>query len=164
MTNVQLYFTIGLPIFSIVIVWLGSTIMNNRAINILASRIGDTGSRIDDLKGSLSQRIEDSNRSLSQLIEESNRSLGQRIDDSNRNSSHRLDGLSQSLGQRIEESNRGLSQRVDDLCGEVRAGFTGVNERLSRLESRFDHIEDEVRKDHENRLARLEAQIFVRTA
>ena len=153
MTNVQFYFAIGLPIFSIVLVWLGSTIMNNRAINILASRIGDLGSRINDLNDSLSQRIEDSNQSLNQRIEESIRSLGQRIEDSNQN-----------LSQRIEESNRSLGQRVDDLRTEMRAGFTGVNERLSRLETRFDRVEDEVRKDHEARLARLEARVFARTA
>lgn len=102
MTNVQFYFAIGLPVFSILIVWLGSTIMNNRAINGLASRIDD--------------------------------------------------------------SNRSLSQRIDDLRAEMRAGFAGVNERLGRLETRFDRIEEEVRKDHESRLSRLEARVFSRTA
>jgi hypothetical protein len=35
---------------------------------------------------------------------------------------------------------------------------------LDRLETRFDRIEDEVRKDHESRLSRLEARVFSRTA
>jgi len=91
MTNVQLYLAIGLPVFSILIVWLGSTMMNNRAINA-------------------------------------------------------------------------FGQRIDDLRSEMRAGFDGVNVRLDRLEARFDRIEDEVRKDHEGRLARLEARVFARTA
>ena len=91
MTNEQLYLTIGLPMFSILIVWMGSTMMNNRAIN-------------------------------------------------------------------------GLGQRIDDLRSEMKAGFAGVNERLGRLETRFDRVEDEVRKDHEGRLSRLEARVFSRSA
>lgn len=102
MTSAQFYVAIGLPIFSILLVWVGSTVANNRAIS----------------------------------------ALGQRIDD---------------LGQ-------GLGQRIDDLRTEMRAGFEAVNARIDRLESRFDRIEDEVRKDHESRLSRLEARVFTRTA
>jgi hypothetical protein len=102
MTSAQFYLAIGLPIFSILLVWLGSTVANNRAIG----------------------------------------ALGQRIDD---------------LGQ-------GLGQRIDDLRSEMRAGFEGVNQRLDRLETRFDRVEDEVRKDHESRLSRIEARVFTRTA
>ena len=102
MTSAQFYVAIGLPIFSILLVWVGSTVANNRAIS----------------------------------------ALGQRIDD---------------LGQ-------GLGQRIDDLRTEMRAGFEAVNARIDRLESRFDRIEDEVRKDHEGRLSRLEARVFTRTA
>ena len=98
MTSAQFYLAIGLPIFSILLVWLGSTVANNRAIN----------------------------------------ALGQRIDD--------------------------LGQRIDDLRSEMRAGFAAVNERIDRMEIRFDRIEDEVRKDHESRLSRLEARVFSRTA
>ena len=61
-----------------------------------------------------------------------------------------------------------LGQRIDDLRSEmnsqIKAGFDGVNQRLDRLETRFDRIEDEVRKDHESRLSRLEARVFSRTA
>jgi hypothetical protein len=97
MASAQFYFAIGLPIFSILLVWLGSTVANNRAIS----------------------------------------SVGQRIDD--------------------------LGKRIDDLRSEMRAGFTGLNDRMDRLETRFDRIEDEVRKDHESRLSRLEARVFTRT-
>jgi hypothetical protein len=53
---------------------------------------------------------------------------------------------------------------IGDLRSEMRAGFAGVNERIDRLETRFDRVEDEVRKDHESRLSRLEASVFSRTA
>jgi predicted nuclease with TOPRIM domain len=95
MTDVQLYLAIGLPVFSILVVWLGSTPMNNRAINAL-------GQRIDDLRS--------------------------------------------------------------EINSQIKAGFDGVNQRLDRLETRFDRVEDEVRKDHENRLSRLEARVCSRTA
>ncbi|HWG21548.1 MAG TPA: hypothetical protein VG225_13545 [Terracidiphilus sp.] len=95
MTNVQLYLAIGLPMISILVVWLGTTMLNNRAIHSLESNLG---------------------------------------------------------------------QRIDDLRSEMKAGFASVNERLGRLETRFDRIEDEVRKDHESRLSRLEARVFSRTA
>jgi chaperonin cofactor prefoldin len=105
MSSAQFYLAIGLPIFSILLVWLGSTVANNRAINALGQRIDDFGKRFDD-----------------------------------------------------------LGQRIDDLRSEMRAGFAAVNERIDRLEVRFDRIEDEVRKDHESRLSRLEARVFSRTA
>jgi hypothetical protein len=109
MTSAQFYFAIGLPIFSILLVWLGSTVANNRAIG----------------------------------------ALGQRIDD---------------LGKRIDDMGQGLGQRIDDLRSEMRVGFAGVNARIDRLETRFDRVEDEVRKDHEGRLSRIEARVFTRTA
>ena len=95
MTSAQFYFAISLPIFSILLVWLGSTVANNRAISAL-------GQRINDLRSEMNLQM--------------------------------------------------------------KAGFDGVNQRLDRLEVRFDRIEDEVRKDHESRLSRLEAHVFTRTA
>jgi predicted nuclease with TOPRIM domain len=95
MTSAQFYIAIGLSIFSILLVWLGSTVANNRALNAL-------GQRIDDLRS--------------------------------------------------------------EMNSQIKAGFDGVNQRLDRLETRFDRIEDEVRKDHESRLSRLEARVFSRTA
>ena len=109
MTSTQFYVAIGLPIFSILLVWLGSTVANNRAIGALGQRIDDMGARLD-----------------------------QRIDD--------------------------MGKRIDDLRSEMRTGFATVNERLDRVETRFDRIEDEVRKEHESRLSRLEARVFARTA
>ena len=108
MTSAQFYFAIGLPIFSILLVWLGSTVANNRAIGALGQRIDDLGQRIDDL-------------------------------------GHRIDDLRSDMGS------------------QMKAGFESVNQRLDRLETRFDRVEDEVRKDHESRLSRLEARVFTRT-
>jgi hypothetical protein len=102
MTSAQFYFAISLPIFSILLVWLGSTVANNRAINAL-------GQRIDDLRSE-------------------------------------------------------MRAGVGDLRSEMRAGFANVNDRLDRLETRFDRVEDEVRKDHEGRLSRLEARVFSHSA
>ncbi|MGA2537489.1 MAG: hypothetical protein ABSF53_15835 [Terracidiphilus sp.] len=93
MSNIQFYFAIGLPVFSILLVWLGSTVANSRAIGAL-------GQRIDDLRS--------------------------------------------------------------EMKAEIKAGFEGVNNRLDRLETRFDRVEDEVRKDHESRLSRLGARVFTR--
>jgi predicted nuclease with TOPRIM domain len=108
MTSAQFYFAIGLPIFSILLVWLGSTVANNRAIGALGQRIDDLGQRIDDL-------------------------------------GHRIDDLRSDMGS------------------QMKAGFEAVNQRQDRLETRFDRVEDEVRKDHESRLSRLEARVFTRT-
>ena len=131
MTTVQFYFALGLPVFSILIVWLGATIANVRDVN------------------ELGRRIEDQGKSLGQRVEDQGKSLGQRIEDQGK-----------TLGQRIEDQGKVLGQRIDDLRTEMHAGFDGVNERLNRLETRFDRIEDEVRKDHESRLARLETKAF----
>jgi len=113
MTSAQFYLAIGLPIFSILLVWLGSTVANNRAISALGQRIDDLGKHID--------------------------------------------GVGQGLGQRIDDLR-------SDMNAQMRAGFDGVNQRLDRLETRFDRVEDEVRKDHESRLSRIEARVFTRTA
>jgi len=53
MTSAQFYLAIGLPIFSILLVWMGSTVANNRAINALGQRIDDLGQRIDDLRSEM---------------------------------------------------------------------------------------------------------------
>ena len=106
MTSARFYFAIGLPIFSLLLVWLGSTVANNRAINAL-------GQRFDDLRS---------------------------------------------------EMRAGIGDLRAEMKSEMAAGFAGVNQRLDRLETRFDRIEDEVRKDHESRLSRLEARVFSHSA
>ena len=50
MSNIQFYFAIGVPVFSILLVWLGSTVANNRAIGAL-------GQRIDDLRAEMKAEI-----------------------------------------------------------------------------------------------------------
>jgi chromosome segregation ATPase len=57
----------------------------------------------------------------------------------------RIDSLERSLGERIDR----LDHRID-----------GLERRLERLEIRFDRVEDEIRKDHESRLTRLESRVF----
>jgi hypothetical protein len=100
MSNIQFYFAIGLPVFSILLVWLGSTVANNRAIG--------------------------------------------------------------ALGQRIDDMRAEMRSGFDSLRSEMKTGLEAVNHRLDRLEARFDRVEDEVRKDHEGRLSRLEARVFTR--
>jgi hypothetical protein len=60
LTNAQLYLAIGLPVFSILVVWLGSTMMNNRAINAL-------GQRIDDLRAEMRTGFDGVNNRLDRL-------------------------------------------------------------------------------------------------
>lgn len=60
MTNVRLYLAIGLPVFSILVVWLGSTMLNNRALNAL-------GQRIDDLRSEMRAGFNGVNKRLERL-------------------------------------------------------------------------------------------------
>jgi hypothetical protein len=50
----------------------------------------------------------------------------------------------------------------------VRTGFSvlrdEMNNRFSAPESKLDRLDTEVRKDHENRIARLEERVFMRPA
>ena len=57
MTTPQFYVAIGLPIFFILLVWLGSTVANNRAIGALGQRIGDLNQRIDDLRSEMRSQM-----------------------------------------------------------------------------------------------------------
>jgi len=82
--------------------------------------------------------------------------LGLRIDDLGK----RIDDL----GKRIDDQGKRIDDLRSDMSAQMKAGFDGVNQRLDRLETRFDRVEDEVRKDHESRLSRIEARVFTRTA
>jgi len=46
MTNTQLYLAIGLPCFSILIVWLGTTLSNRHAMKGLSKSIDDLGTSL----------------------------------------------------------------------------------------------------------------------
>jgi len=74
MTNLQFYFAMGLPAFSILVVWLGSALVNGRAfsglgqrIDGLGKRIDDQGRRIDDLRSEMRDGFNQVNERLSRL-------------------------------------------------------------------------------------------------
>ncbi len=46
MTNTQLYLAIGLPCFSILIVWLGTTLSNRQAMKGVSKSIDDLGTSL----------------------------------------------------------------------------------------------------------------------
>ena len=46
MTNTQLYLAIGLPCFSILIVWLGTTLSNRQAMKSVSKSIDDLGTSL----------------------------------------------------------------------------------------------------------------------
>jgi hypothetical protein len=95
MSNIQFYFAIGVPFFTVLLVWIGGTIANRSAINDLRTE----------------------NRSA-----------------------------------------------IVDLRSEMKAGFDGINRRLDSLETRFDRMDNEIRKDHEHRITMLEERVFGRLA
>ena len=106
MTNLQFYFAMGLPAFSILVVWLGSALVNGRAFSGLGQRIDDLGQRIDG--------------------------LGKRIDDQGR----RIDDLRSEMRDGFNQVNERLSRletRFDRIEDEVRKDHEG---RLARLEAR----------------------------
>lgn len=67
MTNLQFYFAMGLPVFSILVVWLGSALVNGRALAGLSQRIDDLGRRIDDLRSEMRDGFNQVNERLSRL-------------------------------------------------------------------------------------------------
>ena len=58
MSNTQFYFSLGVPFFTVLVVWIGSTIANRSAVNDLRSEMragfDSMGKRID----TLSERID----------------------------------------------------------------------------------------------------------
>jgi tetrahydromethanopterin S-methyltransferase subunit G len=67
MSNIQFYFAIGLPVFSILLVWMGSTVANNRAIGALGQRIDDLAKRMDDLRSEMRAGFEGVNHRIDRL-------------------------------------------------------------------------------------------------
>jgi hypothetical protein len=58
MTNVQFYFAIGVPFFTILVVWLGTALLNRSAFHSLNLRIDDLRSEMKAGFDALSQRLE----------------------------------------------------------------------------------------------------------
>ena len=81
MTNTQYYISIGIPMFTILVVWIGSVVTNRasmKAVNLRIDdvnlriadvnlRIGDVNLRIDDLRADMNRRFEDMNRRFDRL-------------------------------------------------------------------------------------------------
>ena len=67
MTDAQFYLAVGLPIFAILIVWLGSVVANNHAINGLGKRIDALNQRIDDLRSEMRAGFDSVNARLDRL-------------------------------------------------------------------------------------------------
>ena len=63
MSNLQFYFALGVPFFTVVLMFIVSTISNRAAVSDLGKRIDDLGAglnkRIDDLGAGLNKRIDD---------------------------------------------------------------------------------------------------------
>ncbi len=55
MTNTQFYFALGVPFFTIVLMYIVGALSNRSAINDVSKRIDDVSKRIDDV----SKRIDD---------------------------------------------------------------------------------------------------------
>jgi hypothetical protein len=106
MSNIQFYFAIGVPFFTILLVWIGGTIANRSAIGDLRA---ENRSAVGDLRSE-------------------------------------------------------MRSAVDDLRSEMKAGFDGINRRLDSLDTRFDRMDNEIRKDHEHRITMLEERVFGRLA
>jgi hypothetical protein len=84
MTNTQLYLAIGLPCFSILIVWLGTTLSNRQAIKGLSKSIDDTSKSlsksIDDLGTSLRSEMSTLATSLRLEMKSGFDAVNQRLD------------------------------------------------------------------------------------
>ncbi len=60
MTDHQLYISVGVPFFSLILVWLGTTLFNRAALAALRTSI-------EDLRDALTARIDDTNQRISRI-------------------------------------------------------------------------------------------------
>ena len=89
MNNTQLYFAMGVPFFTVVLMFIVSAISNRSALGDLGRRIDDFGKRSDDL----GKRIDD----IGKRLEESTSHLNRRIDDLRIEVTGRLDRIEKKL-------------------------------------------------------------------
>ena len=123
MTNTQLYLAIGLPCFSILIVWLGTTLSNRHA-----------------MKG-LSKSMDDSSKNLSKSIDDTSKSLSKSIDDLGTSLRSEMTALTTSLRSEMKAGFDAVDQRltrlettVDRIDGEIRIDH---ERRIVKLEERI---------------------------
>ncbi len=107
MTNTQFYFAIGVPFFTILVVWIGGTIANRGAIGDLSS---STRAAIDDLRSETRGGINDLRSGLRAGFDSVNR---------------RLDGLESRFDR--------LEARFDRMDTEIRKDH---EHRITMLEDR----------------------------
>lgn len=60
MTDHQLYISVGVPFFSLILVWLGTTLSNRAALAALRTSI-------EDLRDALTARIDNTNQRISRI-------------------------------------------------------------------------------------------------
>jgi len=122
----------------------------NERVDGLNERVDGLGVRVDGLGDRLDQtnvRLDQTNERLQELRED----LGSRIEAN----TERIEANS----ERIDAN----SERIDRLAGEMIKGFTGVNDRLERLDGRFErflsgwHGEDH--RQLGRRVARIESHL-----
>jgi hypothetical protein len=67
MTDHQLYISVGVPFFSLILVWLGTSVSNRSAILGVRSSIDDLRKSLDDTKASINLRIDDTNQRFGRM-------------------------------------------------------------------------------------------------
>ncbi len=70
MSNMQFYFAMGVPFFTVVLMFIVATISNRSAINDLGKRIDDLGKRMDDLGAGLNKRMDDLGAGLNKRMDD----------------------------------------------------------------------------------------------
>ena len=67
MTNVQYYMSIAIPMFTILVVWIGSVVTNRSSMKAVNLRIDDMNLRLNDLRADMNRRFEDMDRRFDRL-------------------------------------------------------------------------------------------------
>lgn len=69
MTNLQFYFAIGVPFLTILVVWLGTALLNRSAMNALNLRIDDLRSEMNTMGVSLRAEMKAGFDAISQRLD-----------------------------------------------------------------------------------------------
>jgi hypothetical protein len=76
MTDHQLYISVGVPFFSLILVWLGTSVSNRSVILGVRSSIDDLRKSLDDTRVALAMRIDDTKASINLRIDDTNQRIG----------------------------------------------------------------------------------------
>ena len=141
MTNMQFYFALGVPFFTVVLMYVAGILSNRSAVNDLRSEMRGS---VNNLRSEMRGAVND----LRSEMRAGFTDIAYRFSD-------------------LLRSDRGA---VNDLRSEMRAGFTDIAYRFSDLSSRMDRekrldtIDTEIRISHDHRLAVLEARVLDRAS